>query len=151
MEGIKAVAKLEKKEESRDLQCFAVFVLDYEENLFFLWFRLNNVGESLLRGYGAYQVEIMCSVPGNLAFLPSFHFNRLESISLIILHLQAFLYILLLLTVMLNLIVGNPIGNSNINTLHTYYGIKIVHIFIIIYIYFVFEEILAFKLKCSIC
>jgi len=100
------------------------------------------VGESLLRGYGAYQVEIMCSVPGNLALLSSFHFNRLESISLIILHLQAFLYILyilLLLTVMLLIKLDCRQSNSKKATviliLHTYYGIKIVHIFIIIHIF----------------
>lgn len=69
-----------------------------KENLFFsrdlVW--TIYIGEPLLRGYGAYQVEIMCSVPGNLALLPSFHFNR-ESTSLTVLHLQIFLNILYIL------------------------------------------------------
>lgn len=39
-------------------------------------------------------MEIMCSVPGNLAPLPSFHLERLESTSLTALHRQAFLNIL---------------------------------------------------------
>lgn len=97
-----------------------------------------HVGEPLLRGYGAYQVEIMCSVPGNLALLPSFHFNRLESTSLTVLHLQAFLNILLLPSVALS-----PEPDRRCNPaviLIARYLIKVP-----MHLYFAFEETLAFQ------
>jgi len=83
-EGAEAIAKSGGKEEgARGPQCLAIVSSgdDNGESIpprdlvrAIYW-----LGEPLPRGDGAYQVEIMRSVPGNLALPPSFHSGRLGS------------------------------------------------------------------------
>lgn len=81
-ERVEAIASLEvKRGRGKKRQCLAIFstiAKDPEKIRFSRDFVLGAiyVGESLLRGCGAYQVEIMCSVPGNLAFFLSLSLSR---------------------------------------------------------------------------